>query len=537
MPDQTSGQDAAATPSAIWSADGPEFPVALPGKPDYAAVRIFHNDPALQLVLLGFLLLWYGALLGISWRMWWPVPSWNLTFNSMLDHLLHGRFDVAPEIVGGEGFLRNGHVYSYFGVWCAFLRLPLWFAHRMNIDVTLWSCLAAACLAAMAKIRALLLIRRRSLASPMTDLAVGLTLAYVVFGGSGVGVLGVSLVQEVTLWAYAWAAVFVYLALKGLVEQQFDSLTLSGMGLCAGLALLTRVSTGVGLIGAFCLLLGVIATQSRQRGEANQARTGALRLGSVKQRILAPLGILSAFIAATGVVNYFRWGNPTTFANYDLYLLRDYFPGFVRTMHAYGPFNLVRIPFSLAYYFFPIWVLHAPGGHLFLGSTRVQYFGDVELPPSSFFLTDLLPFCFIVLAAVWLWRRRSQPIAPTTIYATALSVGLLVPWILMFTLDWQAYRYRIEFYPEIDFLAFLALYIIVTDKEALASFARWRRWLAAGLALSIMASLLAFSLDVLSGDGLPDEILRPGIAQYYLQQASRHYDHLKRDLALRRQRR
>jgi hypothetical protein len=431
---------------------------------------------------------------------------------------------VDPQIVGVEGFLRDGRVYSYFGIWCALLRLPLWILHRMDVDVTLWSCLAAACIAGVAKVRAVLLVRRHAARSSIVELAITLMLAYAVLGGSAVGGLGASLVQEVILWAYAFAALFVYLAIKGLINKHFDLKTLSWMACCAGLALLTRVSTGAGLILALLLLLLVLTAQHRWH-KAKPSSEGMEPPGAAftEQRVLAPLGILGAFVAATGMVNYFRWGNPATFADYNSYLLQDYFPGFVQTMHKYGLFNLRRIPFSLAYYFVPIWVLHGPGGQLFFESTRTQFFGDVELPPSSFFLTDLLPLCFIVLLAITLWRRRSCGLPPAGRWAAALAIGLLAPCILLLMLDWQAYRYRMEFYPEIDLLAFLGLYFTVTNMTTLSRFARWRQWITAGLAVSVVASLLAFSLDVLSGDGPPEEILRSGVVQYYHDRAAQHY--------------
>ena len=43
----------------------------------------------------------------------------GMTFNSMLDHLVHGEFDVDPKVVDFEGFLRDGRVYSYWGITCA----------------------------------------------------------------------------------------------------------------------------------------------------------------------------------------------------------------------------------------------------------------------------------------------------------------------------------------------------------------------------------------------------------------------------------
>jgi hypothetical protein len=40
-------------------------------------------------------------------------PS-ELTFKSMLEHLLRAEFDVDPASVGAEGFLRNNRVYAYW---------------------------------------------------------------------------------------------------------------------------------------------------------------------------------------------------------------------------------------------------------------------------------------------------------------------------------------------------------------------------------------------------------------------------------------
>src|SRR5580704_17091293 len=79
--------------------------------------------------------------------------SHGLTFNSMLLHLLHGRFDVDPATIGDEGYLRNGAVYAYFGIFpalfrAAFLSLP----NFRQIDFTRLACLIAAVAMAGAKL-------------------------------------------------------------------------------------------------------------------------------------------------------------------------------------------------------------------------------------------------------------------------------------------------------------------------------------------------------------------------------------------------
>ena len=221
---------------------------------------VYRDDHRLQLALLAFMVLFYGSILGTSWRLSLGIPL-NRTFNSMLGHLLRGQFDVDPQIVGAEGFLRNGHVYAYWGLWCALLRLPLWVFRCLDLDMTPWSCLTAVCLAGMAKVRAVLLVRRHGAQNPIAARVVGLMLIYIVLGGGETGYLNVSLYQEVVFWAFAFAEVFVYLTVKGIVLGQFDSGTLCSMALVTGLSILTRVSSGIGLLLAMMLLLVVLAVQ------------------------------------------------------------------------------------------------------------------------------------------------------------------------------------------------------------------------------------------------------------------------------------
>jgi hypothetical protein len=36
-----------------------------------------------------------------------------MVFNSMLEHLRHGEFDVDPALIGFEGTIRNGKTYAF----------------------------------------------------------------------------------------------------------------------------------------------------------------------------------------------------------------------------------------------------------------------------------------------------------------------------------------------------------------------------------------------------------------------------------------
>jgi len=501
-------------------------PAAKRGRFGEAVHGIYRDDRKLQRALLVFMVLCYAPLLGISWRLLlWGDPL-NLTFNSMFEHLMHGRFDVDPQIVGWEGFVRNGHVYAYWGIFPALLRFPLWIFHRMNTDITFWSCLVAVCLKGMANVRAVLLIRRHSVQSPAAQWAIGLMLGYILLGGSATGDLKVTIYEETDFWASAFAAIFVYFALQGLIDRRFRDKALRWMALCAGLTLLTRVTTGIGLILATCLLLLVLAVQAA-RATADGHRPALLRFGQALagQRYLIPTGILAVLIAATGTVNYFRWGNPVTFANYYIYICRYCVGDWVPVMQRYGLFNLERIPFSMMYFFIPVWVLRGSDGHFFLESTQQRLFHTVELPPSSFFLTDLLPLCFIVLMVIAVWRRRSRN-SPRTMQAAAIVAGLLAPCVLIMTAISIAYRYKMEFYPEFDFLAFLGLYLTVTNPANLERFARFRRWIAAALAISIAGSLASLTLCNLGTGAGTEREVTDGIVSYYHQAAAEKYHRL-----------
>lgn len=466
-------------------------------------------DVRLLLMLLTFMLFWYGALLRLSRPL--SDPRLDLTFNSMLDHLLHLQFDVDPGIVGNEGFLRNGHTYAYWGIWCALLRLPLWAFHRMDTDMTAWSCLAAVCLAAMAKVRTLLLLRRHGARDQPAKHAVEMMLAYVVLGGSEIGYLRASIFQEVVFWAVAFAALFVYFAIKGLVNRRFDLSTLNWMALCAGLALLTRVSTGLGLLLAFGLLLLVLAWQSRT-GVAKERRMPIRRWVRelFNQYMFVPLGILTVLIVATGVVNYFRWGSPLIFANFNLHLYSRIYIDRVPRLAKYGLFNIRRIPFGLMYYFFPAWAVKTTNGDFLFERAQTRLFEDVELPPSSFLLTDLLPLCFIMFLIVALWKNRSGTSARFAQW-TGIAMGLLTPCILMLTAISMTYRYRMEFYPEIDFLAFSGLYVILVDDKLRGIYARRRVWIETVLIVSVVASFAALYFYLAAPFGPAQDFLHDGI--------------------------
>jgi hypothetical protein len=488
------------------------------------ARKLFLDDRWSPYILLVFMVVFYGVIL-FNAGLHLPTTPTARTFNSMLDHLAQGQFDVDPKIIGDEGFLRNGHVYTYFGITCALLRLPLLLLHRLDLDVTAWSCLVAVCLAGFMKVRTVFFLKRYCGSTPGAEFAFALMLVSIVLGGAGIGYLRSSLFQEVIFWAIAFAAVFVYFAVKGIVSGRFTVATLSWMALAAGLALLTRVSTGTGLYAAIGLLLVVLAIKEHRLSHS------VLRL-----RFLVPVAILAAFVIVVGAVNYGRWGKPTTFADFSLYLFNSRYPDRMPRTSLYGLFNWTRIPFGLCYYFVPIWALQGADGRLLFESTQYRLMDSVELPPSSFFLTDLLPIAFIVLLVMAFWTARSVlssnlatewdrrgagetavagAASPLFAEGLALAIGLAVPCIQMLMAISMCYRYRMEFYPEIDLLAFMGLYVTVSNPALLARFSRHRRWFLAATVVTVLSASAAMILSKISGSGPSQEYLRGGVLHYY----------------------
>jgi hypothetical protein len=429
----------------------------------------------------------FGHLLGR------PDVPLNLVFNSMLDHLVARRFDVDPAIVGLEGFARDGRVFAYWGIIPALFRMPLLVSGRlMSVDVTLWSCLIAVGIALAAKLWTLRIVANSHPKIPIWMVAAA-TVA-LVFSGAQIGYLRASVYQEVCFWAGAFAAIFVAAAIRGLVTKNFDRKTLALMATMAGLTLLTRVSVAVGLYAALGLLLCVLLFRTKGRDW---------------QVVAIPVAIMLLFVALCAFINVERWGHPATFADYNLYNYNIAFPDRLLRTTDHGLFNLNRLPFGLMYFLFPLWCLRDGVGHLLFEPTRTRLLDAIELPPSSFLLTDLLlvGLCFY---AVWSVRRS---IVGHHYEKLAIGVGLIAPPLLMLTAISMNYRYRMDFYPLIEFGGFLGLIALAerqpTDRAVL------RRSIWAAVAVSVVASHISMALYRLSDLGPAQAHLQNGIVRYY----------------------
>lgn len=433
----------------------------------------------------------------------------SLTFNSMMDHLLHGQFDVDPNIIGEEGFLRNGHVYAYWGIFPALLRLPVIFLpNGLHIDVTRFSCAVAAVLMFLINLQSVKYVTANIVSSSawvkkVLFLAIG-------FSGVQVCFLRPSLYQEVCLWALVFGMMFVHWAVRACLDESEAPKALIWMSIASVGALLTRVSMGIGTYGAEGLL-GIVFLWRCWRNAPHVSKETTAQ--SIRQFSVAAI-ILIIGVLLTAGINFERWGNPFTFANYDLYLFNSEFPDrILRTKH-YGLFNIQRIPLGLIYFFFPIWVIRNGGNHFFFQEAFTRLLDAAELPPSSFFLTDGV---FLLLGAIFLYSlvKRSTGGRDSNIKAFSFPIilGLTVPAVLMLMAISMNYRYRAEFYPLIMFMGFMG-----ASHLSIGKFHKnWLKPLFLALAIiSIIFSNVILIVYDFGQLGPASELITDGISNYYL---------------------
>ena len=370
------------------------------------------------------------------------AEQFGLTFNSMLDHLLRGRWDVDPGAIGYEAFVHDGRTYAYFGPFPALLRAPLLLIPTAilpdwrELHVARLSCWGAIMVGVVAQTRAMLWSLTGAAPRLRQRLGPPLAITAAMSGAPLLAWRGALIYHEPILWAWALAAIFVMLALPVLAAPgPAGGRRLAVLALCAGLCVLTRVTTGAGLLIATVGLVGL-----------DQWRPGARW-----RSLVAPVAVLGLVGVAILAVNQGRWGNPLLFADLRMQtvLVANYPDRLVR-LQRHGLFEVGRLPTGLLYYFFPIWT-EALERIVPLHDRLIELYDAVELPASSLLLTNPAWAVLAVWGGVALFRR------PVPIRAAVLIGGLALAPVLMLTAWYLAFRYRVEFVPLLLGLACLGL--------------------------------------------------------------------------------
>jgi len=276
----------------------------------------------------------------------------------------------------------------------------------------------------------------------------------------------------------------------------FSSRRLCLMALAAGCCLLTRVVLATGLYIAFLLLLAFLFIS-----ELRRVREASLPFA--RSRFILPLAVLALFAGLAGFVNAKRLGNPLVFHRPRETLL--VYPNGVPGLDEYGDFNPLRIPYGLMYYFAPVWFLHGSDGGFLFHSFKKSVMDLVELPPSSFLITDTLLIGLAVAGTRSIFRKGGLTVDRAS--AALIAGGLAVPPLLMLTAYAMSFRYRMEFYPLFEFLALTGAFAAAGPAR------RWQSKLAPLTALAILgilashAVLLAYKIS--PGGSLDDPSQQP----------------------------
>lgn len=426
----------------------------------------------------------------------------GMTFNSMLEHLLHGEFDVDPAAVAFEGIVRDGKTYIYFGILPALLRLPLLPTGALAwLDVTDLYCALAATVALSFKLASVVLINDNLPKSRLQAVAFFVIVLSLFLGGAQIQFLRGTVYVETLEWAGAISAAFIFCAIRGLIaKREFSTGLIAVMASLAGLGLLTRVTTALGLYFAVGLLVLVLSWPP-----TGPFRDRLLRFlhDLASRRTIVALTVLLGFVTLSGIVNYQRWGDPLKFTgDPTAYIGFVAAPGRLARLEAYGVFNIERLWYSILYYFLPIWTIVRPDGQFLFSEFETRILDGVETPPSSFLLSDPL---LLVLGSAFLLRlpRLARERLLDLRVAAALMIGFLIPVFLILTFQYMAFRYRMEFYPLLEFAAFLGFYAICanTGQHSALSRSRLSLILIVSAGLGIVYSHFALFLHKISPPG------------------------------------
>ena len=168
--------------------------------------------------------------------------------------------------------------------------------------------------------------------------------------------------------------------------------------------------------------------------------------------IAFPIGVLLLFGAVVGLINFARWGNPLTFADFRYYYWGLKQHNFQDVLQNYGEINFGRIWIGGLYYATGIpYVLK--GVHPFSEFLDSRVAG-IEAPPFTPLLTNPLAIFLAGLGVYRLWWRpllpgRALAILRLTLVAHASAI------VLILAAMYLTMRFRFDFTPFMALAAFV----------------------------------------------------------------------------------
>ncbi len=419
------------------------------------------------------MLLWVFATTGV--RQIFVKEVLSGAYDSQAEHFLRGNVDVDAEAIGHEAMIVNGKTRMYFGPFPALLRIPPNLVYPAGHGK--WSRLSGFCAGVVALFAFAGLVRTALCSSPLSPRARNWLGNACVIGfalGSPLLLLlgNLSIYNEAIIWGLALSLAALLFAFRSR-QAEGNSLTraLLGFSLCAGCALLSRVTFGA----PFILIAPILALGLPREN----------RLTNIIALVL-PLGAALTFYVW---LSYAKFGSLTG-ANFDYYIN----PVHSEFAHKFGVFSPRRIPYSFADYFsvrFPSFQRQPP----FVGADRHSYdfpslysndFSEVFLP---------LPWCspWLIFGAFMgmtcLIRRNGA-----NVFERGTALALFAQFLCILSYFLLAQRYAADLYP---FLIFCLIMFLRSGRGALL---RWRHAMVGLIAISVVVNSLATVSWLVSAD-------------------------------------
>ena len=368
-------------------------------------------------------------------------------FDNMLVHLLRGEFTVDREAIGYEAFTRDGKTYAYFGIFPAVLRLfAIPFTDVAQAQLARLSCLTAVVIFVALQLRMLLIVHHSVAAVSRRSEFLAVMVAATVLSGPQLYILSSAVIyHEAVLWSAAMAAAFNLVVVRTTFgAKSLRARDLVSLATLAGLAINTRAPVGVALyLGTILLVAWTMWRQyapDRRTQQFSDTETG------LSSTILPPIAILGVAAVVAGVINFERWGNAFTFADFHYWDMRvNVYPNLAEILRKYGEFNVGRIWIGALYYATDIpYLLHTLSPFAeFLRSRLVIIEAG---PPMTPVLTNPLT---IILAGIGLYRVWWKPELSTQRVAILRLALLGHASAVILLLGFFAFhaRYRFDFAP------------------------------------------------------------------------------------------
>jgi len=383
--------------------------------------------------------IWYLVLLTDgTLDLWHPTPLGRV-YADMAARLLQHDFTIDPVAIDREAFHRDGKIYSYFGIFPAFFRMPFALAGVAIPPLARLSCWAALTIAAVLQASMLLAVYRHLPRTAHARTACVAALIALLFTGPQLGLtFSAWIYNEPIVWGVVLELLFIRIVLGRILEGEVLSLgdwTL--LGALAGLAFLTRPTDAVGMsIGLGCLgLYFPLAAAAGGRLSPRAAAASVLRNAAAAAILFTPLLLLTLY------VNWQRWGTPFEFMPMGLSTQTIEDPRRMRVYREYGSFELLHAPVAVIYYFFGM------PGRSFFAEHIDRIFDEVAWPRSAFAVTSTAVLALAGAGIAALLRPRPDLPAYARGAIAALAVGPAIGGGLLLFIAYLHYRYRYGFVP------------------------------------------------------------------------------------------